>query len=533
MSRPSGIAAVTTLVGLAALALVLGAQPAAAQASPRPAAQASPGGGAAQASPGATGDIGVSPGPGAGGGLMQTVIPPTLCQAAAGTGAAASAQYPLSAYTIDYDEGGFADVSRKAVGTLTDMTFATVRWVVGIGTWLVGWAFSFGVANRLAAPMAAVAGRYQSAFFVPLLGSALLISAAYGAVQIFRGRIGRGVGEFTLSLLLVAVFATWLLSDPKGFLDAAFRFTAQLAGSVASVALPGPASGCPVPSGSYAVPGISAAVAPLTDQIDQAFVQQPYELLEWGAPVPASCRAEADAVLAAGPGGDRNQIVSAMDTPGCSALYQFNRQPSTERLGVAVLVLVASALLMLSLGLVAGSVVIAQVVAVALIALMPFAALAAALPGAGRSVMWHWGTALVRALATIVVMAAFLTFLLVAADALLASGQGQSLLVQMAVLNVVAVLGFSLRHRVTHSGRFAAERAVHRLQAAQPALAAAGPGIRASPASGPTPGTSRPATGLLDRSDADPLAARVASAIGAASAIGVTPAIGITRDLPG
>lgn len=390
-----------------------------------------------------------TPAPPPGGSLMEQVVPGNPCPGlAAGRG-----RYPLSAYTIDYDEGGFTAVSRKAVGTLTEMTFAAARWGVSVGMWLIGWAFSFGFADRLAAPMAAVAGRYRAAFFVPLVGSALLISAAYGGLQIFRGRLGRGLGEFVLSLAFVALFGTWLLASPQGFLDGSFRLTAQLAGSVSNVALTDPGSGCRAPQGSFAVPRLDAAVAPLTAQIEESFVQKPYELLEWGMPVPDACAGPRDAVLAAGPGGDRDTLVANMNRPACSALYRFNRDPSTDRLGMAFLVLMAAGILVLSLGLVAGSVVLAQVVAVGLIALMPFAGLAAALPGAGRMVTWYWATALARALTTIVVMSVFLTFLLLASDALLTSTRGDSLLVQMATLNVVAILGISLRHRLARSAR--------------------------------------------------------------------------------
>src|SRR5260370_36874720 len=174
--------------------------------------------------------------------------------------------------------GGVSAVCRKGVGNLTEMTFAAARWGVSVGMWLIGWAFSFGFADRLAAPMAAVAGRYRAAFFVPLVGSALLISAAYGGLQIFRGRLGRGLGEFVLSLGFVALFGTWLLASPQGFLDGSFRRTAQLAGSVSNVALTDPGSGCRAPQGSFAVPRLDAAVAPLTAQIQESFVQQPYEL---------------------------------------------------------------------------------------------------------------------------------------------------------------------------------------------------------------------------------------------------------------
>jgi hypothetical protein len=50
-------------------------------------------------------------------------------------------------------------------------------------------------------------------------------------------------------------------------------------------------------------------------------------------------------------------------------------------------------------------------------------------------------------------MSVFLTFLLLASDALLASTRGDSLLVQMATLNLVAILGISLRRRLARSGR--------------------------------------------------------------------------------
>jgi hypothetical protein len=236
-------------------------------------------------------------------------------------------------------------------------------------------------------------------------------------------------------------------------------------------------------------------------------VQRPYELLEWGSPVPEACAANRDAVLAAGPGGDRNALVAGMNRPGCAPLYRFNRNPSTERLGVAVLVVAAAAILVLSLSLVAGSVVLAQVVAVGLIALMPFAGLAAALPGAGRMITWYWATALVRALTTIVVMSVFLTFLLLASDALLTSTRGDSLLVQMAVLNLVAILGISLRHRLARSGRRAVTGLGRRLEGARP-------GIRTHPL--PAPGlqpSAPPWAPGIPAAVSDPLAPNVADAV--------------------
>ncbi|GAC1362442.1 MAG: hypothetical protein NVSMB32_02770 [Actinomycetota bacterium] len=456
--------------------------------------------------------------PDPGGGLMEKVVPQNVCPAPG----PAAGQTPLrmSSYSIDYDEGGFTAISRKTVGTLTELTFAAVRWAVSVGSWLVSWAFSFGLADRLARPMAVVAGRYQEAFYAPQIGAALLASAAYAGLQIFRGRTGRGVAEFGASLLLVGILATWLLSDPKAFLDTSLRVTANLAGSVASVGLGNSASPCARTPGSFASPGIDAAVAPLTAELQRSFVQQPYELLQWGTLVPPNCRAARDAVLAASPGGNRNTVVSVMDQPGCTALYRFNRDPSTERLGVAVVVLIASGLMMLSLATVAGTVVAAQVVVVMLIALLPFAALSAALPGGGRTASWRWATALVRALTTIVVMSGFLTFLLLASDALLSAGQDQPLMVQMASLNVVAILAFALRQRMVRAGRLASTHVVRRLEASQPALRAPRTAVDVLGFVGSASPHYRVST---QRLGGDDLAGRVASAVGRARAPGIAP----------
>ena len=456
----------------------------------------------------------VPPGPplGSPGSLMDKVIPPTACPGSASAGPG----FSMSAYTIDYDEGALLAVSRKTIGTLTEMTFAMVRWLVAAGSWLVAWAFSFGFANQLAAPMSAVAGRYQAAFFLPFVGSALMISAAYGGLEIFRGRMGRGLGEFALSVVLVAAFSTWLLSQPASFLDTSLRTTARLSGSVSSVALGSPSTACATPRGSFSDPGLGASIAPLTEQIRRSFVEQPYELLEWGTQVPPGCTAFRDAVLAAPPGGDRNRLVSVMNVPGCETLYRFNRDPSTERLGVALLVLVAAAVLVVCLGLVAGSVVTAQVAAVGLIALTPLAALAAALPGAGRAAMWRWAAALLRALLTILVMSTFLTFLLLATDTLLSHAQGQSLLAQMAMLNVVAILGIGLRKRLLGSGHRAITSATRRLEAGQRFRSdAVGPAF--------------PAHRLLEL-QGDALAPRVAGAIARAR---VSPAPAAWPETPG
>lgn len=388
-------------------------------------------------------------GGGAGGSLMERVIPQDECTARAKS-------FPTSTYVVDFDDGPFGAVGRKVLGWLTEMAFGLVRWIVAVGMWMVGWSFSFGFADRLATPVAELARRYQEGVFSPLVSFALVLAAAAGAAHAFRGRLGRGAAEFGLSLLVASASSVWLLANPQAVLEGAIGTTSRLAGSIAELALARPPAPCAVEGGRFVTGEQGGVVAALTGRLHQSFVEQPYELVQWGAAVPPHCRDRRDSVLAAGPAGDRDRIVAGMNGGGCEALYRFNRDPSMERLGVALMALAAAGVVLGAVLMVAVTVVVAQLVAVGLISLMPLAALGGTLPGAGRQAMWRWAGWLVRALVTILAVSVLLTFMLVAADALLQATDGEPLVLRMWTLNLVAVFGLVVRRRVAHTAHHAA-----------------------------------------------------------------------------
>src|SRR5205807_8766255 len=226
----------------------------------------------------------------------------------------------------------------------------------------------------------------------------------------------------------------------------------------------------------------------------------PYDLIQWGDMLDGNptyvsgsrniCLQHRDEILAKSPGGNRDQIIAIMNggdgtsdkgtghdgqvnigpfsfdprpwkwfdtsqagqgTP-CHDLWTFNREPSMDRLGVALLSLISALIVIILLVLVAATIVAAQLVAVALIAVLPFAVLGGALPGAGRAFLWRWVALYARALLAIVMMSLFLAFLLLTTRAVLSAETGTSLLVREASLNLVTILAFVARKRILAAG---------------------------------------------------------------------------------
>jgi hypothetical protein len=474
------VVAAALAMALAVAVLVAGATPAAAQASgPAPALT-----GGLECPPEASGGD-------AKGALMETFIPDE------GPGC-----FPTSAYRVDFDDGDWKAISRKVLGSSTEFIAGLGRWLVGASLWIVSWAFTFGFAANLAQPFADLAGRYQSSYAAPLVHFALVITATYAAWHTYRGRLTRGLGEFGLSLLILALCGTFLLSRPKAFLDGSIKAVGSLSGAVVSTAVEcgaecqsvsytcttrGEFEANPDACGSeYVFNQYKGLIQPLERGVHRAFVEQPYELVQWGQFVEDGvCRDRMNQILAKGPGGDRDQIVNIMangkmgesaedrlkrsggsgfalffdrrdeDKPDgqCDDLYAFNREPTMERLGVAALTLISSLIILVLLVLVAGTIVAAQLVAVALIAVLPFAVLGGALPGGGRQALWRWAASFARALLAIVAMSMCLAFLLVTSNSILSSQSSQGLLVRMVTLNAVTITAFVARRRFLEAGQ--------------------------------------------------------------------------------
>jgi len=141
-----------------------------------------------------------------------------------------------------------------------------------------------------------------------------------------------------------------------------------------------------------------------------------------------------------------------MEGAGCEAQADFNHDPSGPRLYGAVVTMLAALFLMLLLGFVSLTIVVAQIVAVVLFAVAPFAALGAILPGGGRNLAIGWLAALIRVVLVVVGMTFVLSLMLLTIEGLLSASTGADLMERFTLILGVVLAMFAVRRRVLSAG---------------------------------------------------------------------------------
>jgi len=413
---------------------------------------------------------------------------------AIGVGSAGADGIPTGNYDIGYDAGAWNHFSRKVWGTATDGTFSLTKMLVGTTTQVLRWGFTFSLARRLAQPANDIALGYYGALgggratAVNTFNLALFATLVYFAVQALRGRTIRAAGELGVTYLILVLFVGFVIAVPNGFgrlVDSTLSGAAKLAGGIAATTLSGhtaAAAGCPTYRADQDADGSDAQLevvtCPFTAAIHRAFVARPYDLLNWGADLGdgddptnplRNCARARDAMLATGPHGDADEPRFLMGMAGseCERFADFNHDPTAERFGLAVLVLLTAVLVLLLMLLTALTLVGAQVLLVALVAVMPFAIVAGMLPGSGRSLLWRWATGVLRVVLVVLAVAVFLSLYLVSIDVLLDASDGEPWLVQGATLVLLTLVMFAARARLLRASERMAEHTHARLSAAR------------------------------------------------------------------
>jgi len=462
-------------VGLAAGVLgTAGAQAASASANTTPSVNA-----LSQAPAGTTTTAAGPPaGPGTQSGLVGNILPSDGVPA----GTPSDGQYEVM-----YSTGGGlfapADVGRQATGMFTQWLFTANVWVVHAALWLVNWALTFHVADALAAPAESLAGAYQDDVVGPLglVGLALVLCFFASFWYFTRGRGTKALGEVGVSLLVLMVTAcTWaqpstLLLGNNGVLGHVRDLATGLASITTSISdgtSPGEVAACQSGGEANADQCTAEMQAPLLGNIHAAFVDVPYQLLNWGRQldVPGQqspCLATEAQILAKGPWGTSNTPRDMMDSAGCSALATFNADPSADRLIGAFLCLSAALLLFLQAILVAGATILAELTVLALVVVFPFVVPAGLLPGGGRDLLWSWVTRALKAMIVLVATCVTLSLMLVTISSLIQSMSGDPLFEIFIALNAVVVGAIIFRGRLTKSLRRIADQTHNRMSGAR------------------------------------------------------------------
>ncbi|MEU5524693.1 hypothetical protein ABZ759_29530 [Streptomyces sp. NPDC047860] len=210
---------------------------------------------------------------------------------------------PIDGYELSASGDSIFSFKAQALAFALSGLFTLIRLLVGLAGWAVEVAFQFPLLTILARPAQTVADTYDTVVVDTLGLKGLLLAWAFvfAGFMIVRGRVGRGLGEIFLTLLIGAIAASALirpdtLLGTSGPLGQAQQVAAEVAqqsvnsydwgGKLASYDPCSRRTGnaefeCVKREGDG--PVSSTAVArPLQDSVSNALIVKPYMLLQYG-----------------------------------------------------------------------------------------------------------------------------------------------------------------------------------------------------------------------------------------------------------
>ncbi|REK84451.1 hypothetical protein DY245_43140 [Streptomyces inhibens] len=430
---------------------------------------------------------------------------------------------PVSAFKVDSESGEWSDWDLKVEEWLTSLLFMCTKWLVAFACWLLTWALGFKLASLLLKPALAVSDSlYNSVLLQMGLPSLFLaFSGTVAAWHFFFGDRSRGWGELTASLLISALAVTTLASPPQTLLrpDGAVGKARDLGVAVAAIVM-----GDQDPTGRSATDTVAGITTPITDEIVNAFVVQPSQVLTYGqtftddtkdkcASQFTSSRIEtafvnqqvakqtkaikdmpgAGDILLPGIGGKIDDVVKdkaaqwGVDTFGTKPDAKFEKacvsgnakeakKASVDKLAGAFFMLLAALLVcVLIIGL-AGGYLAAQAWLAAEAMLLRCALIAGTLPGPGRAWLWSRGAAIARGLALLVGLVVGLGVFVVAVTAVVSAAPRDipgGIVVRFVILDILCVGAIIFRKRLVRRSQQVAARLKARVGASKLGGAAA------------------------------------------------------------
>ncbi|MEU6284923.1 hypothetical protein [Streptomyces sp. NPDC047028] len=210
---------------------------------------------------------------------------------------------PIDGYDLNASGGSIVAFKTQALAFALSGLFTLIRLLVGLAGWAIEVALRFPLLKLLTHPAQKVADTYDTVVVDTLGIKGLLLAWAFvfAGFMIVRGRVGRGLGEIFLTLLIGAIAASALirpdtLLGPDGPLGQSQQVAAEVAQqSVNSYDWGGKISSndpCAGMAGNAEIkceqregegPVSSTEVArPIQDSITNALIVKPYMLLQYG-----------------------------------------------------------------------------------------------------------------------------------------------------------------------------------------------------------------------------------------------------------
>ncbi|MGW2890618.1 hypothetical protein ACWDDN_35995 [Streptomyces griseoruber] len=210
---------------------------------------------------------------------------------------------PIDGYDLNSEGGSIVAFKTQALSFALSGVFTLIRLLVGLAGWAIEVAFRFPLLKILTRPAQKAADTYDNVVVdtLGLKGLLLAWGFVFAGFMIVRGRVGRGLGEIFLTLLIGA-FAASALIRPDTLLsqDGPLGQSQQVAAEVAQqsvnsydwggkLASYDPCAGmagnaeikCEEREGEGPVSSTEVA-RPIQDSITNALIVKPYMLLQYG-----------------------------------------------------------------------------------------------------------------------------------------------------------------------------------------------------------------------------------------------------------
>jgi hypothetical protein len=210
---------------------------------------------------------------------------------------------PIDGYDLNASGGSIVAFKTQALAFAMSGLFTLIRLLVGLAGWAIEVAFRFPLLKLLTHPAQKVADTYHTVVVDTLGIKSLLLAWAFvfAGFMIVRGRVGRGLGEIFLTLLIGATAASaFIRPDTLLGTDGPLGQSQQVAAEVAEqsvnsydwggkLASYDPCAGmagnaeikCEQREGEGPVSSTEVA-HPIQDSITNALIVKPYMLLQYG-----------------------------------------------------------------------------------------------------------------------------------------------------------------------------------------------------------------------------------------------------------
>ena len=367
-------------------------------------------------------------------------------------------------YFMSIDEGSVGHPMYTVFSTFIMLEYEVYRGVTGFAIWFVTYALRFEWLELLTAPFRSIGDAMQTVTDqFQLTGLLLTAAAGIGAWWVIRGRWSTGVYELLMAAAIAAA-AVGILSNPvervagqDGLIMQARDAGVQLAAGLAN-------EGDTTASSDELIDQIS-------EQMADTFIRQPTQLLNFGRVIDGSpdgerCTQAWDAGHEKADGNTRDTLkdnIKGCGGEGAKQMKDFADHPGPGQVGSGIAMLLAGVILLGFATVLAFTLILAVLTALASAVKGIVVTVIGILPGAGRGALWKTLAAVLMSMVIVIFAVVFLVGYMIVIGQLFRGDGDSPLMMKFILTDIVLIAGIILYRRAVKGLRKASDALARKL----------------------------------------------------------------------